>query len=630
MVPCSRVLIVVAGLALVPFTRDPSAASIVTPVRQLSLYGSSGSERLGESIDAGDLEGDGTPEFVVGAPLTAGRGSLFAFNRLGAVLFTVPGMPSSGFGTEVDIVGDTNGDGVPDLLIGAAGERSAVLLSGPDRSPLLQDRFFLYQVGPDAGFAMDGLGDVDGDGGADFAISRRGSLGTAATVFSGATGDIISSLDGGPDGFLATLVSMGDLDGDGISEVAAGRYGSTAVFSAADGRMLFAAPTYDVVGAADVDGDGAKDLLVGVGASVHVYSGRTGTLLYQVTTPGLPPCSPSSCYFRVALAGLGDVDGDGHEDFAASVGNAEIAGMQAAGTVAIFSGATGSQLARVDGQGPGENLGWSLAGPGDVDGDGVPDLLVGAPGALNESSLRSGAAFLYRLYRGPAPIPIDVMPGRCPNVLARRGGPPLEVAMLGAPGIDLRELDPSSVRLAGIAPLRERRHSTDLTPGNGADACGCSSDQSDGLADRVFVFDPTAVRSHIGAAGLLNLTANLLDGRAVAGGDCLALEALSTAQPFELGFTDERGASVWPRPIRRGQSVHIRYRPGAPGTSAPPSVFDVRGRRIALLGTPKPLASGEHEIEWDGRGRGGLAVQAGWFFVRESGGNPIARVLVLP
>lgn len=95
------------------------------------------------------------------------------------------------------------------------------------------------------------------------------------------------------------------------------------------------------------------------------------------------------------LSSAGDVDGDGFDDLVVGAPFANPNGLRDAGSVFVFSGATGAQLLRLDGLSIGDNLGGSVAGAGDVDGDGFGDLVVGAPGASPNGLTRAGSAFVF-------------------------------------------------------------------------------------------------------------------------------------------------------------------------------------------------------------------------------------------
>ena len=149
-----------------------------------------------------------------------------------------------------------------------------------------------------------------------------------------------------------------------------------------------------VVGLADQNGDGVPDFAVGVpGADrVDVFSGADRTRIRSLNDPE----GRSGMRFGYAVAGVGDIDGDGVEDIA--VGAPGPAGVLPLpcdptkpscpapaewGRVFLFSGATGAMIRKILPSSEFFAFGFSLAGLGDVDGDGVPDVAAGAPEFLN-------------------------------------------------------------------------------------------------------------------------------------------------------------------------------------------------------------------------------------------------------
>jgi hypothetical protein len=161
----------------------------------------------------------------------------------------------------------------------------------------------------------------------------------------------------------------------------------------------------DVAVVGDLDGDGFDEWMAGKSGppfggmpQLRVYSGGSGALLYEIDGPGM-----INGLFLESLADLGDVDGDGVTDFAFAVANASMASSPNVGNVVVYSGATGLELYTRWGLRSFGGFGASLAVLGDVTGDAVPDFVVGAIGSLDENAwVVSGAnGAIFRRVPGP-------------------------------------------------------------------------------------------------------------------------------------------------------------------------------------------------------------------------------------
>lgn len=316
----------------------------------------------------------------------------------------VVGPEGSGLGSALSMAGDLDGDGQSDILVGARDAGEAWIFS-PDHVATL--------IGPGAGDSLDGLGDVDGDGYGDVLVGgsaaawrEYGPLRGTVTLLDGwtaapedmdrvrvtAPGDL--SGDGRPDillgapradlgGLDAGVVQLlpGDAEPGGIAETAtATLYGSRKSGMAG----------YAIEGPGDLDGDGAADLLVGAWGDSG-FQGR----VYCVSGPlsGALAFADSPQWYGEAawdvsgwaVVGMGDLDGDGISEYAVGAHGVDRADLSV-GAVYILSGLPPQERslqqaqARIYGTVPGGQLGWSLSPAGDVDGDGIADLLIGAPG----------------------------------------------------------------------------------------------------------------------------------------------------------------------------------------------------------------------------------------------------------
>lgn len=241
--------------------------------------------------------------------------------RAQAILYTVAGIgPDDLFGLAAANLGDTSFDGVPDLLVGApqitpAGtEGYLIVLSGPAGAP----RYMLTGgvAEGEYGRAVAGLGDVTGDGAGDFAVGAPAQGNGRVYLVSGVDAAPILLVGGGDPGDLYgfSVAGMGDLDGDAVSDLAAG------------------------VPGADTPGTDA--------GAVSAISVATGAELFSIQ--GLVAAD----HFGNAVANAGDVNGDLVNDLAVGADNASPAGSQS-GQVRVLSGANGAALYTFDGQGAG-------------------------------------------------------------------------------------------------------------------------------------------------------------------------------------------------------------------------------------------------------------------------------------
>lgn len=194
--------------------------------------------------------------------------------------------------------------------------------------------------------------------------------------------------------FGAALAALGDMDADGVPDLAIGdpaytsaglsNSGQVQIVSGATGAVLhtlLGTPAADqafgsALATLDANGDGVTDLAVGATGgigSVSLYSGVDGSLLRTIT-PGSPDFGSR---YGATLANAGDQNADGKQDLFIGAPGAS----SSEGAVAVTSGADGVEILYITADIPGTQFGTSLATVADVDADGRLDMVVGGPAA---------------------------------------------------------------------------------------------------------------------------------------------------------------------------------------------------------------------------------------------------------
>jgi ketosteroid isomerase-like protein len=349
----------------------------------------------------GDVDNDGVADIVTSAPTKAiggvNAGRIYVYStRTGALIWSADGQPGDRLGIGVEAAGDTNGDGIPDVIASAPGGTYASLFSGRDGRVLLTLR------GEDAGDMfgrhVSGVGDVDGDGAADLIVGAPGNDAGGpdagrAYVYSGTTGRVLLTLTGARAGDAFGSAVSGDThNGKSLLIVGAPKAGPTN-----HGRVyvydgLSSTPTFtfdaDDTGAAlgamfvsvpgDVDGDGMFDIFAtdftnaargpSTGRS-YLHSGGNGRRVLTLTG------ETAGEGFGTSTSIAGDVNRDGHADLI--IGAWQYSGAAAGGGRAyLYSGKDGALLKTYTCRIAGDAFGFDANDIGDVDGDGMTDFVI--------------------------------------------------------------------------------------------------------------------------------------------------------------------------------------------------------------------------------------------------------------
>jgi hypothetical protein len=402
-------------VGLAPLALLALAASGRAQVFDYQLEGGSSETSFGQAISkVGDVDQDGCDDLVVGAPDsgTASQGAVTVYSgKTGAVLLHLASTSvGARFGYAVDGKIDADGDGYPDIVIGAPGESSLapnggrVVVYSVHKNMQLLD-YVSPTAGAEFGTSVRSLqDDLDGDGIDDFIVGAPGI--DTAEVFSGRTGAGIFIKSGQTGSRFGTAVSVaGDLDGDSWVDFVVGSpkfvntngntVGRVAAFAGVDGSRLWTVDGAQLSGfgsslahPGDLDGDGRGEVIVG--APYHddgsgnptgcatVLTGATGAVLYKV----FGDLSGDDFGWSVRSA-TGDVDGDGVNDFI--VGAPQFGGTNV-GYARVVSGATGAPLFTLlshTSDPSGKGVYGSAVTGGDFDGDGRTDVAVGGPGFGN-------------------------------------------------------------------------------------------------------------------------------------------------------------------------------------------------------------------------------------------------------
>ncbi|MBD2302787.1 S-layer family protein [Nostoc sp. FACHB-190] len=370
-------------------------------------------ENSGRSVsNAGDINGDGIDDLIIGA--TSGGRSYVVFGSrsgFGASLnlsslngsngFIINSPNTSAFsGGTVSNAGDINGDGIDDLIIGTtSGGRSYVVFGSRsgfganlDLSSLNGSNGFVinnFNVYAFSDGTVSGAGDINGDGIDDLIISARGgygfydqsSAGESYVVFgsrsdfgaslnlsslNGSNGFVINGIDANVNSSIS-VSNAGDINGDGIDDLI---IGATA---GSPNDQSSAGESYVVFGSSS-----------GFGASLNLSSlnGSNGFVIN-----GIDEFDNSG----ISVSSAGDINGDGIDDLIIGASSADPNGLYGAGESYVVFGSRNNfgasfNLSSLDGNNgfvinginSNDYSGNSVSGAGDINGDGIDDLIIGA------------------------------------------------------------------------------------------------------------------------------------------------------------------------------------------------------------------------------------------------------------
>lgn len=422
-------------LLALAFSNAARAFTVYDPITLNDLSAQPGDGGLGWSVaPVGDVNGDGVDDVAAGAPFkdkpgqlgtNHGLALLFSGASGGLILVLENPAPDAflGFGKSLAGTGDLDGDGVPDVAVGASG--GAYVVSGADGSVVWTlvnpNPPGSIPAGPEQfGARVVSNFDLNGDARGDILVSAP--LQEQVFVFSGADASVLLTIDKPPvpgSDFGMGAAAVGDVSGDGVIDFLIGApntsgalVGMAFVMSGADGTLLL--PLDDPVGGSslfgwavaaveDLNGDGNSELLIGAPAEnigpnaqvgrAFVFNGATGNLIFQLANP----VPQEGGGFGWSVTTLRDGDGDGFAELVIGAPGNQVGKNDDQGQVFIFSGATGDLLKTIHDPNPQADgdFGTAVAGARFINADTIEDLLVGAPGKTIKGTAFVGQAFLF-------------------------------------------------------------------------------------------------------------------------------------------------------------------------------------------------------------------------------------------
>lgn len=385
----------------------PSADELADPfVEDVEIIREWRGEATGDQFgwiarNIGDVDGDRVDDVATSAPFKSANGEnagkVYVYSSgTGELLWSQTGAPGERLGLGIEAAGDVNHDSITDVIAGAPGGDKTYVYSGRDGAVLMT--LYAHEEEEMFGRKVSDLGDVDGDGHDDVLVGApqndaAGEDAGRAYVISGQTAKMLLTLDGeeAGDAFGSSVAGL-FTDSHAFLVVGAPNAGPADrgrvyvyhglseepafVIEADEAGQMLGGMFVSVVG--DVDADSVPDIYASDWSNdargrstgrIYIHSGADGSRLLTLTGEG------GGDGFGIGSADAGDVNDDGHDDLVIGAWQYDDA-APGGGKVYLYSGVDGSLLRAYTGKVAGEAFGFDATGLGDVNGDGVEDLLV--------------------------------------------------------------------------------------------------------------------------------------------------------------------------------------------------------------------------------------------------------------
>jgi len=677
----------------------------ISPTPRLSNIAGTAGDAFGQAVaPAGDVNGDGYGDFIIGSPGYSNgqsdEGAAFVYHSepddasIGATLES--GQTGAGLGTSVDCAGDVNGDGYDDVIVGAplydngqSEEGRAFVYHGSPTGISTTAAWTAESNQPQAnfGWSVARAGDVNGDGYGDVIVGAyrytngQDSEGRAFVYHGSPTGLLTTASwtaesNQAVASFGWSVACAGDVNGDGFSDVIVGAnlydngqsnegrafvyLGSASGLSSspawtAESNQNFADFGVAVASAGDVNGDGFSDVIVGADGydGPEFDEGRAYVYHGSSTGLGASPAwtkEPNANFwqFALAVASAGDVNGDGFSDVV--IGSPwATQGESNEGLVHVYHGSSSGleALAAVTLQRnrASELFGYSVATAGDVNGDGFSDVLLGCP--TFQSGAGAVGAWFVHLGNKHLPGSFTHIYNAGLDRIARqtRAGDEAPIALLGKSDYqDAFRLQAKGRTAAGRGKVALE---WEVKPR------GVAFDGTN-LARGVVPVDTGSPSGFLGSAaplsevvgGLQNGMAYRWRARIVSDSPYFPRTRWLSMARNAMSEVDFRSAgplldavpgagdpaapmvfleAVHPQPFTAGHTLSFSLPVAGDARLA---LYDAQGRERAVL-VQSFLEAGSHAVPWDGRDRTGSMLPAGAYFLRlEAGARSEARKLV--